>query len=336
MVALSQEPVSGETAEPTIEMILDGLNNPCGVAIQPDTGDVFVSESGAGRILRVRDGKAEAVITDFPKDVYGNGPQYKIGPLGLLFLNRDALVVGGGGLPDGEELVRIYRTPEVGNEAIPAGKTRETAGPLGKTDGAPGEGNFYALAANDISVFVTANGDDEKGWIAKSGRGPKLSQLKRFIATKTATGVDAPVGITISPEGFLVVGQMGEITSPGDSVLTFYNAGDGRLLLNLETGLNDIVSVAYSPVTGLLYTLDFSWMSPQEGGLFRLDKDRTKRTEAIATQKITALDKPTSMAFANDGELYVTVFGVTVFGAGKDGDEKPSGKLLKITGKKPF
>lgn len=314
-----------------IETVLDGLNNPCGVAVQPDTGDVFVSESAAGRIIRVHDGKTEEVITGFPLDVYGTDPKYSIGPLGLLFLNQDALVVGGGGLPDGDELIHIYRVPATGTPAIAADETRETAGPLPKTNDAPGEGNFYALAANKTAVFVTANGDDEKGWIAKSGRGEKLSDLRRFIATKEATKVDAPVGITVSPEGFVVVGQMGEINELQDSLLTFYTAHDGRLLLNLKTGLYDIDAVAYSPVTGLLYALDFAWMEPNEGGLFRLDEDSRRRTEAIKAKRMASLDKPTAMAFAEDGALYVTVFGTAA-----DGEEKNPGKLLKITGDKPL
>ena len=36
------------------EAIVKGLNNPCGVAIQPETGAIFVSESGAGRIVHRR------------------------------------------------------------------------------------------------------------------------------------------------------------------------------------------------------------------------------------------------------------------------------------------
>lgn len=63
-----------------VETVVGGLTNPCGVAVQPETGVVFISDSGAGRVVRVVDGKLEAVITGFPKDVYGKGPMYDIGP----------------------------------------------------------------------------------------------------------------------------------------------------------------------------------------------------------------------------------------------------------------
>ena len=35
--------------ESKVEEVLGGLTNPCGIAIQPETGHVFVSDSAAGR-----------------------------------------------------------------------------------------------------------------------------------------------------------------------------------------------------------------------------------------------------------------------------------------------
>src|SRR6187431_3042245 len=70
-----------------VEDVVGGLSNPCGVAVQPGTGVVFVSDSATGRVCRVVDGKLEDVIAGSAKDVYGKGPFYDIGPLGLLFLD---------------------------------------------------------------------------------------------------------------------------------------------------------------------------------------------------------------------------------------------------------
>lgn len=94
-----------------VKTVVERLNNPCGVAIQPGTGHVFVSDSGALRVIRIVDGKAEPVITGFPKDTYGKGPIYDIGPLGLVFIDKDTLAVGGGGKIDGEEMLRVYKIP---------------------------------------------------------------------------------------------------------------------------------------------------------------------------------------------------------------------------------
>ena len=80
LVALAITPARGETKADTV---LGGLSNPSGLAVQPETGHVFVSDSAAGKIIRVVDGKAEDVVTGFKIDVYGKGPKYDIGPLGL-------------------------------------------------------------------------------------------------------------------------------------------------------------------------------------------------------------------------------------------------------------
>lgn len=322
-VATAEKPALGSDAEEGTRatIVLEGLNNPCGVAIQPETGIVFVADSGNHQVVKVVDGKAEAVITDFPKDVYGKGPKVNIGPLGLVFLDKNTLVVGGGGQPDGQELLRVYALPDDG-KAIKA-DAMESSFSLAETEEIKGEGNFYALAATPTGVYVTCNGDDTKGWVSRADvQGTKLSEFKRFLATKEATEVDAPVGITISPEGYLVVGQMGEINVPGDSLLTFYDAESGKMLLNLKTDLHDISSVAYSK-RKQLYVLDYAWADSSAGGLFQVLEDNESET-GMKTKKIMALDKPTAMAFDADGSLYITVIGEAK-------DANSQGQLIQIT-----
>lgn len=312
------------SAEPKITTVVDGLNNPSGVAVQPGTGHVFVSDSGAGRVIRIVNGKPQDVITGFKADVYGKGPMYNIGPLGLVFLDKDTLVVGGGDLLDGEELLRVFEVPAPGSAAVEVSAATASF-PLKAEGDIKGEGNFYALAATDDGVFVTSNGDDTKGWVAKATRkGNKLTAFQRFIATKEAVEVDAPVGATISPRGELVIGQMGEINVPNDSLLTFYNPKDGKMLMNLTTGLYDIAALAYSPKKQL-YAVDFAWMKADQGGLFQLIAQQKDGQQAIEAKKITSLDKPSAMAFGPDGALYVTVFGTA-----KEGSDKAVGSLQKI------
>ena len=117
--------------------------------------------------------------------------------------------------------------------------------------------------------------------------------------------VDAPVAIALSKQGDIVVGQFGEVNKPQDSLLTFYSAKTGKMLMNLETKLYDITGLAYSPKSGNLYATDFAWMKPDEGGLYRLDRNAS----GVKAVKIASLDKPTALAFASDGTLYITVIG---------------------------
>ncbi len=321
MVLLATSPLVAE--DPTIETVIDGLYNPCAVAIQPDTGVVFVPDSGAGRVIRVVDGKAQDVIVGFAKDVYGKGPKFDIGPLGLVFLNKNTLVVGGGDYPDGEELLRVFTVPAAGSPAIKASDATDSFN-MPATGDIKGEGNFYGLAAKKGAVFITCNGDDTKGWIAKATiKKGKVTDFKRFLPTKEETEVDAPIAAVISPKGLLVIGQGGEVTVPEDSLLTFYDTKTGKMLLNLETGLYDITGLAYSTDGKKLFATDFAWMKTSEGGLFQLISTDDKQT--VEAKKLVSLDKPTALAVQGD-TIYITVFGTPA-----EGSDERSGKLVKVT-----
>ena len=185
-----------------------------------------------------------------------------------------------------------------------------------------GEGNFYSLAVINGTVFVSSNGDDTKGWIASfSIKDGKATELTPAIATKEKTKVDAPVPLVKSPDGKLVVGQMGEVNVPGDSLLCIYDPESGELEKSWKTGLSDIAGLAYSPKTKKLYCTDFAWAEPDKGGLFEL----TVEGDKVTPKKLAQLDKPTALAFDKDGNLYVAVFG-----SGKEDDKMTPGKLLMI------
>jgi hypothetical protein len=278
-------------AETKVTTVVEGLNNPSGLAIQPETGVVFVADSGASRIVRIVDGKIEDVITDFPVDVYGKGPMFNIGPLGLVFMDKNTLVVGGGGLKDGEELLRVY---DLGGDLPKKADDMSGSAALVAVDELRGEGNFYGMVRQGNTVYVTCNGDDTKGWVAKAViEGGKVTSFERFIATKEATEVDAPIAITESPRKLLAVGQGGEVNVEGDSLLTYYNPADKKMVANFETGLSDITALAY--FDGQLYATDFSWADTAKGGLFQIIADEKDGKATVRTKKICDLDKPTAM-----------------------------------------
>ena len=300
-------------AEPTI--LVKELDNPAGVAIQPETGDVFVAGNKTiHRLEKAKDYESSVAVNGFASDVYGKGPKYNIGPLGLAFLDDTTLVVGGGDQLDGAEVVRFY---DVGKKPVEQtmSDAKAVSGPIkaGK-ESAKGEGNFYALDIIDNDIFVTCNGDDTKGWVSKiTVVDGKPGPLTPFIATKDFVPVDAPCGIAVTKEGKLLVSQMGEINVPGDTLLTTYDPVKGKLEKSVKPDLNDIVEVAFSPKTGKLYGVEFSWIDTTKGALYELDwkNDKVKAT------KIADIDKPTAIAIDEDGNGFVTAIGSPDNGGGK-------------------
>ena len=124
------------------------------------------------------------MITGSPKDVYGKGPFYDIGPLGLAFIDDGkSLIVGDGGYKDGEECLRVFTVPEAGKPALNYEKDADAKiGPLAPAEGVLGEGNLYALAVTPTALYVTCNGDDTKGWVAKADiNGTKFGKLERWL-----------------------------------------------------------------------------------------------------------------------------------------------------------
>jgi DNA-binding beta-propeller fold protein YncE len=311
-------------------VIATSFYNPAGVAVQPETGHVFVSMTD--RIVRVVPGDPYAAhdeVVDFPNDTYGKGPTYEIGPLGLAFADKSTLIVADGGQVDGEEIVRIYR---VGAQPLPSDKVRKAAdmtsfsAPIvSGPESLGGEGNFYGVAVLGASAFVTCNGDDTKGWIARLDldlKKPAPLKLTPFIKSKELTNTNAPMGATITPDSKLLVCQYGSNTTRLDSLLTFYDPITGTLEKKLTAGLRDLTGIAYSPKTGKLYGTDFSWAEPAKGGLFHLEIVDGE----VRAQKMASLDRPTALAFSPDGKLYVTVIGA------EPAKGKRTGQLLIFEG----
>ncbi len=321
--AIALTPNSIQAQEATPIQVVDGLNSPTGVAVQPETGHLFVAESGALRVIRVVGGKVEPVITGFSKDAYGKQPIYDIGPLGLLFLDRDTLMVSCGGRPDGEDQIRVYKIPAQGEEPIPASQMHGTPDELPPLDDMPGEGNFYALAKGTTGVFVTCNGDDEQGWVglATLDDDNTIASFERKIATVKPAKQKAPTAITMSPNGHVLVGSMGPIEDQPDSRLTFFTEA-GLRLDDFPLGIHDVTGLAYGPQHGRLFATDFCWHAPDKGGLYKIVATRDQK--GAKPVLLARLKTPTALAFAPSGDLFVTIAG----DPNQAAIGKPDGKLI--------
>jgi hypothetical protein len=136
------------------------------------------------------------------------------------------------------------------------------------------------------------------------------------------------MAVTVNPKPrsqYLLVGQIGDRGDQRDSVVGYYGPSSGTPALLLKCGLHDIVGLAYSD-SGDLYALDFAWHDAAKGGLYRLDATAVDGRESCRPVKIASIERPTSLAFTPDGALFITAFGNRAAS-----DDKPTGRLLKIT-----
>lgn len=301
--------------------VTDGLNNPTCVAVQPETGLIFVADSGNGQVVRVLDGKIEPVITDFPKESLGTNPPVNIGPLSLAFLNRDNLLVGTGGQPAGEDSIRQYAlTPAAMKFDASKNSLTLIADPI-ITE--PAEGNFFGLAVAPNAIYASSHGSAAKGWVSLVSRSSSdsLTNLARHLASTEAVGVATPTSVTLSPHGYLIVSNIGELGEKRDSVAAFYEPVSKKMLMKMELGLCDVCSIAYSP-RRQMYALDMAWGQPH-GGLYRVIEDKSAPS-GLKTKLIVKLPNPTSMCFDSDGAVFVTLRGTV--------DEKGNSKgaLVRI------
>lgn len=302
-------PICLSAQELTPILVVDGLKNPTAVAVQPKTGILFIAESGAHRIIKISGGKVIPVIEGFRKDVYGKSPIYEIGPLSMVFAKENVLYVGTGGSPDGEDRISGFTLPD-DDDALPLDATKPDLGePQLKTNGdLLAEGDFYSLAKGNKGIYTVCNGDDTKGWIARAKINQEyfLTSLVRIVPTAESTKTSAPMAVTFNTQGHMVVGHMGKTDANKDSTLSFYSE-EGAHLDTFPLGLHDLTGLAYGPKHGRLFATDFHWSDPANGGLYKIIGTNTPA--GCKTQLISKLSRPTSLAFTQEGDLYVTLAG---------------------------
>jgi DNA-binding beta-propeller fold protein YncE len=324
---------AAEPPKVKVEPIVSGLDNPMGIAIRPGTNELFISESGAGRVVRIladKPAKTTTILTGVPVGAAPAPLRFRVGPLGLVFLDRVTFAVGTGGKGPGQDVVGIYTL--AGDKTLKFDEAKRKLGPIrAGNDSQSGEGFFHGVAAIPIALFATSRGDSAAGWISRAfllDGNANVADLKPLIKTKALAKVGGPTALAVSKRGELVVGESGTFDKPHDSSVSFYNPKDkGTLLLTIPTGLSDIVGLGYSPRSGNLYALDLSWSDPKAAGLYRIDAARQDGRMTAKGVKIASLDRPTAMAFASDGALYVTALG-----AAKEEANVKTGQVLKITG----
>jgi len=193
-VLLLVEATAGTAA--TVQTVVGGLQGPSGLAIQPETGHVFVAESGRGRILRIVDGKPQEVATGFPQEAFSAAPEHRIGPLGLTFLNNDTLLVAPGGAPNDQERLYVVAIPRLGQPPVKATDSL-ALGPVSPGDSGGAAGDFFSVAKTGDQLYVTA----------LSGPARKHLRMRMFDPDRLLERLVRPLGFLFTG-WFLVASTM--------------------------------------------------------------------------------------------------------------------------------
>ena len=327
------------TEDVTVATMLQGLQSPCGLAIRPgasgDDYEIYVSDPGAGRVIRVRSGQpgtGEHAITGFASPRTGDNAVQSSGPRGLLFLDRTRLVVTGGE-GDGHAFIRLY---EVSDEQTPLAAERYEQH---IEQAASGEQpavvvkSFHGLArtlANDsvadMLVVVALGKQGSAGTWKVPIRAGTLGELEIFSSAQPRDELIVPGGIAVGRHGYIVVSEPIANDDAHANRLTFLNPIDGSVALELTVELPAVASLAYSPRTGNLHAAAFASSHAERGGIYRIDDVGEPGKPACAAVKIAEVARPTALAFGPDGALYVAALGES------DGSETNTGVLLKLTG----
>lgn len=329
----SRFPLAGdESANYQVEEVFTELDNPCGLALRPPSGEeatdeFFFAESGAGRVLHFAvdtPAKSQEVLGKLATHTLGNENPIEVGPWALGFLTPSKLVVMGGVLVDGKEHVGVYALPEDG-KALSADQLDHTVGPLNPEDTDERIG-FQALAISETAAYFASGSESAPGQIIYSAI--EANRLDSFRPLMKEQIAEWPAGICLSPVNsagsqYLVASNLGKLLEVRDSQLVFMDPFSGTVFMQLDAGLFDMVGLAYSP-SGQLYAIDFAWQNPETGGVYRLDDARWEGRPACRAVKIASVVRPTSLAFASNGTLLVTAFGSS--------DKPKLGKIVKISG----
>ena len=254
-----------DTNSVAVRKVLTGLKNPHGVAVRPDgSGDsyeVFVAESGAGRVVKIRSEEPEKridVVSGFSTKPANDDSLSSAGVHSLYFVDHMRLVVAGGD-DDGAPFVRLYELPEPESPLTADQHKHEANVPeTGK------EPNFDAHVFRSIArtqpndrvgdfLLVAAPADGEStGFVEIPVRSGTLGDAVP-ARLKNADGETQIGGITVGNSGHVIIStnSLGDSAQP--SRLAFFSPLDRRIVMQVPTELRRVVALAYSPKSGNLF-----------------------------------------------------------------------------------
>jgi len=331
MVALVAAPFHAIGQDITVTKLPFRLRHPSAIAIRPGGSpqnyEVYFSDFDyVSKVASDGSSAPVKVIVKLPTQ-----PDQTSGT-GLHFLDRNRLVVALHTNPSAANVLLFEFTDD---QPLSADQATQK---LGLAETGAGESappiSVYGIArtfANDRvpdQLIATTYGSDAQPGLWKVP--VRAGTLDKPAAFGAARQNALPAAIAVSKQGYVLVAQSIENGETNGSRLTFYNPIGGSVVMQLNMNLENVLGLSYSPKTGNLYAANYgptdSSFTPGATGVYRIDDASEAGKPAARAVKIADVLRPTAMAFAPDGGLYVTAAGNT--GA------RPidNGFLVRITG----
>ena len=330
----------------TWEVVVDGLDNPRGLAFGPE-GALYIAQAGSGgdgpcgpgpegtrcygdsgTISRydLRNGSLTDVVTGLPSLATEDGQMFAIGPNDLSFQGRGNLffTIGFGGDPnareelfgpDGAKLAHLGRATPNGAWKLleDLGQFEADVNPTGdEVDSNPY--GVLALAGKQIVADAGANAlvQVRSNAISALATFPnRLVEAPPFLGLPPGTQIpmDAvPTSVAVGPDGDYYVGQLTGFPFPVGAANVYRVPQEGGTPEVFASGFTHIVDLAFGP-DGSLYVLEIA-----KNGLLAAftTNDWTGALIRIApdgtrTELVPGvLTAPGGVAVGSDGVLYVT------------------------------
>ena len=326
-------PAGDESAKYQQEVLINRLDNPCGLVSCPiaDKGapqEFLFAESGAGRVLKFaadKPNETHEVLAGLKvRDLAENVP-LRVGPWSLGFVTPTKLAVWDGVQQDGVKQVGVYVLPT--DDKVLEAANWDHVADLPKDDPQAGNAAFPGMVVGETSAYFSSGSAEDIGTIFKAALiANRLDSPRTLTPSKQNSNLHSPAGLCLSPAAktqFVVAAYVGELLGERDSSVAFLVPTNGDVALELVPGLFDLVGLAYSP-SGQLYAIDFAWQKQQAGGVYRLDDARLDGRPACRAVKIAEVVRPTSLLFDASGAMYVTSLGIRT--------NAKRGSIIKITG----
>lgn len=286
--------------------LASGLNNPSFVTFHPRTGLPMVCDTGNGRVVTIKNGKASDFIAEFKTEYWKvlseDKKLYKLGPLAAIWADDDTFIVSDSGHPDGEDKLVFYDAE--GN------KTGES-NTIGATSDDPkdkGEGNFTGFSMVGDTLYLCGQGSDAKTWVLKCDVKARKLGLA-FSADEHGIDVNSPMQ-TLPWRGNLLVLYSGK-GGFDDGTIVEWDLKTGEPVNQWRmVGIKDPMGLAQIPDSENEFVVtDNNWdlESVKDGALYRVkleDKGQYSYEEIAGKLK-----GPVHCAFGPDGRLFVTLLG---------------------------